>query len=84
MAKTQTITNKASKRTTAVKTDIKMSEMTAAELLFTVTNLRLESAKGRMEAKAGKQKNVRKYFMLRKQIARALSYLNQKKTEENI
>ena len=55
-----------------------MTDLTTLELTAKAGELRQEVVKTRLETRAGKQKNVRKGYLLRKQLARTLTVLNMK------
>ena len=57
---------------------IKLIDLTVAELSVKAHELRGEIAKTGLQIEAKKQKNVRKKYMLRKQLARTLTVLNMK------
>lgn len=61
-----------------VKKEIKISELTIEELGVKAVELRRQVSKTRLEMAAGKIKNKREVFNLRKKLARVLSVLNMK------
>ena len=54
---------------------IVLSSLSPAELTERANKLRKEIAKTRLEINIGRQRNVRKVFILRKELARVLTVL---------
>lgn len=77
MATKATKTKVVSKKT-ELKRAIKLQDMTVAELHIKEKDLRKQIAKATLEMAAGKAKNVRLGFTLRKQLAKTLSVLRMK------
>ena len=58
--------------------EIKLVDMTSAELMVEAKRLRDQIAKTRLEMAVGRVKNLRLGFNLRKRLARVLTVLNNK------
>jgi len=58
--------------------EIKLSDLTPGELMGEAKKARVEIVKALPEVKAGREKNVRKVFNLRKRLSRVLTELNKK------
>jgi ribosomal protein L29 len=59
--------------------EIKLSEMTASELVGLSRDLKVRIAKAKLEVAARRAKNTREGFLARKKLARVMTILNVKK-----